>query len=115
VQQRATGKGHYRLARVSLQPLPYWLQPVYALNGDTGALVWQYTTGNAVASSPAVANGVVYVEADDGNLYALDAGTGALLWQYATGGTLYASPAVANGTVYVGSFNGVWAFDLPNH
>ncbi len=34
---------------------------VYALNASTGALLWKYTTGNYVDSSPAVANGVVYI------------------------------------------------------
>ena len=53
-------------------------------------------------SSPAVANGVVYVGSDDGNVYALNAATGAKLWSYATG-KLESSPAVANGVVYVGT------------
>ena len=39
-----------------------------------------------VVSSPAVANGVVYVGSYDGNVYALNASTGALLWSYTTGG-----------------------------
>ena len=34
---------------------------LYALNASTGALLWKYTTGEQVYSSPAVANGVVYV------------------------------------------------------
>ena len=36
-------------------------------------------------SSPAVANGVVYIGSGDGNVYALNASTGAKLWSYATG------------------------------
>ena len=65
-------------------------------------------------SSPAVANGVVYVGSDDDNLYALNASTGALLWEYTTGGFFFnSSPAVANGVVYVGSYDGnLYAFDL---
>ena len=51
---------------------------VYALNASTGALLWQYTTGNSVSSSPAVADGVVYVGSNDDNMYALNASTGAL-------------------------------------
>ena len=66
-------------------------------------LKWSYTTGGGVESSPAVANGVVYVGSDDGNLYALDASTGALLWSYTTGDIVFSSPAVANGIVYFGS------------
>jgi outer membrane protein assembly factor BamB len=34
---------------------------VYALDAATGAFKWSYKTGNEVSSSPAVANGVVYV------------------------------------------------------
>ena len=56
----------------------------YALNARTGAKLWSYKTrGNEVSSSlPAVANGVVYVGSDDGNVYALNAITGAKLWSY---------------------------------
>jgi hypothetical protein len=59
-----------------------------------------------VFSSPAVANGVVYVGSDDSNVYALNATTGAKLWGFTTGYWVYSSPAVANGTVYVGSVDG---------
>ncbi len=54
-------------------------------------------------SSPAVANGVVYVGILDGNVYALNASTGTTLWSYATGAGrfLTSSPAVANGVVYI--------------
>jgi outer membrane protein assembly factor BamB len=72
-----------------------------------------------VRSSPAVANGVVYVGSDDGRLYAFGAGgcgaaTCAPLWSYATGSAVRSSPAVANGMVYVGSDDGrLYAFGLP--
>src|SRR5271163_197054 len=48
-------------------------------------LKWSYRTGASVTSSPAVANGVLYVGSYDHNVYALNADTGALLWKYATG------------------------------
>ena len=58
-------------------------------------------------SSPAVANGVVYVGSEDDNVYALNASTGAKLWSYTPPATLCtSSPAVANGVVYVGSQDG---------
>jgi len=51
-----------------------------------------------VFSSPAVANGVVYVGSQDGNVYALNASTGARLWGFTTGGSVFfSSPGVANG------------------
>jgi len=97
---------------------------VCALRASTGVRLWQYNTGiqNMVHSSPAVANGVVYVGSGDtgaythhryGNVYALDAKTGAKLWSYTTPNLVTSSPAVANGVVYVGSDDGnVYAFGL---
>ena len=67
-----------------------------------------------VYSSPAVANGVVYVGSEDYKLYALDVVTGARKWSYATGSFIESSPAVANGMVYiVSSDHNVYAFHLP--
>jgi outer membrane protein assembly factor BamB len=80
-------------------------------------LNWTGTTGGIESSSPAVANGVVYVGSDDGKLYAFDAAgatncagspkTCAPLWTATTGEAVSLSPAVANGVVYV------TATDLP--
>jgi hypothetical protein len=71
---------------------------------------WTGTTGSSIYSSPAVANGVVYVGSADWKLYAFPAscGTGGAacspLWTGLTGAPIdYSSPAVANGVVYVGS------------
>jgi outer membrane protein assembly factor BamB len=65
-------------------------------------LLWTYTTGGPIYTSPSVADGVVYVASTDGNTYALKASTGALLWSYPMG-AYFSSPAVTNGVVYVGS------------
>ena len=43
---------------------------------------WSFTTGSSVLSSPAVANGVVYVGSNDNNVYALNATSGAKLWSF---------------------------------
>jgi len=73
---------------------------------DTNALIWSYTQGSYVDSSPAVANGKVYFGSDDHNVYCLNAFTGAGIWSYTTGNSVhYSSPAVANGKVYVGSYD----------
>src|SRR5438105_12180650 len=63
-------------------------------------LDWSSPTGGVIGSSPAVANGVVYIGSDDGKMYALDAKTGTRLWSYRTGNIIDSSPAVANGGVY---------------
>jgi outer membrane protein assembly factor BamB len=87
------------------------------------APLWTATTGGELGmSSPAVANGVVYVGSQDGKVYALDAagstncsGTPTScspLWTADTGGGAeFSSPAVANGVVYAGSGNNLYAFD----
>ena len=41
-----------------------------------GLVQWNFTTGNGVFSSPAVANGMTYVGSHDGKVYVLDAATG---------------------------------------
>ena len=69
-----------------------------------GQLVWRYLTGDGVLSSPAVANGVVYVGSNDDYVYALNASMGTLKWRYLTGSSVYSSsPAITNGVVYIGS------------
>jgi outer membrane protein assembly factor BamB len=79
---------------------------------------WTAETGGFVYSSPAVANGVVYVGSSDKKLSAFKAdGCGQVrcgaLWTAETGGSVYSSPAVANGVVYVGSFDKkLYAFHL---
>ena len=46
---------------------------VYALDAETGELVWSYDTDDSVFSSPAAVDGVVYIGSDDGHVCALDA------------------------------------------
>jgi outer membrane protein assembly factor BamB len=80
-------------------------------NVGTLGLKWQNPLGVPssaffLESSPAVANGVVYVGSVEGIVYALNANTGARLWSFATGREVESSPAIANGVVYVGSDDG---------
>lgn len=73
---------------------------------------WAYETGGDVESTPAVADGMVYVGSDDGNVYGLNAATGKKVWSYTpvvpsgSPGPIIASPAVANGRVFVDSTDG---------
>ncbi len=43
---------------------------LYALDAVTGTLKWSYATGGPIVSSPAIANGVVYIGSTDDNVYA---------------------------------------------
>jgi outer membrane protein assembly factor BamB len=59
-----------------------------------------------IESSPAVANGVVYIGSNNGYIYALNAASGIQLWNYSTSNPVWSSPAVVNGVVYIGSTDG---------
>ncbi len=43
---------------------------LYALDAITGAILWSYSMGDGIDSSPAVVNGVVYIGSYDGKVYA---------------------------------------------
>jgi len=81
----------------------------YATDGPTNfvKLLWTFSTGAAVWSSPAVVDGFVYVGSRDGNVYCLNSSSGVPLWNYQTYSVIeFSSPAVVDGCVYIGADNG---------
>jgi len=76
-------------------------------------LKWNIPIGDLIESSPAVANGIVYVASENGKLHAIDAVTGQQKWIATTQGSiLQSSPAIANNLVYIGSGDGkLYAFN----
>jgi len=87
----------------------------HILNADNVSYLhqkWTVAMGDKVGSSPAVANGTVYIGSHDRRLYAFDASSGQQKWVASTGGSIGSSPAVANGVVYIGSYDyKLYAFD----
>jgi polyvinyl alcohol dehydrogenase (cytochrome) len=77
---------------------------VIAFTGDTSQELWRFQVGNGgnTLSGVAVANGVVYFSAMDGNLYAVRASDGAGLAQVAIGAHT-SGPSVSGGRVFVGT------------
>lgn len=43
----------------------------YAVDADSGELLWQWRTGNYVRAAPVVVDGVVFIASGDGNVYAV--------------------------------------------
>ena len=104
---------------------------LYALDAGTGAVRWAFKTADTIHSSPAVADGMVYVGNMESRLYAVNADTGEQRWHFQAGTDstyfnqhgLQSSPVVANGRVYIGGRDGglhvvdaqtgeaVWKFD----
>lgn len=80
---------------------------------STNNVLWTYTTGGKISSSPAVVDGTLFISSTDGKLYALNADNGAFLWSYTLGPAIspsecQSSPAVVDGVVYVGYVNGMF-------
>src|SRR4030042_4567440 len=71
---------------------------------STNQTQWIFTTSSDAFSSPAVADGKLYIGASDGRVYCLNAATGALIWSYKTGRQA-GSPPVAVGRVDLGSWD----------
>ncbi len=70
---------------------------------DSLVLLWKFKTGAEVKSSPAVADGRVFVGSCDESVYAIDLATGQKVWSYKTGGSVEAAPCVLEGRAFVGS------------
>jgi eukaryotic-like serine/threonine-protein kinase len=117
---------------------------LYAIDFNSGKLIWRYDTKGrsvnparfdfdrqAILSSPAVVDGVVYIGSRDSHLYAVDAAKGTLRWivDYEKDGFTWAisSPAVHDDVVYMGTADGhfvhalratdgqeIWRFKMPD-
>jgi outer membrane protein assembly factor BamB len=78
---------------------------LYALDADRGSLNWLFPTGRAIASSPVVTGGTVYL-ASGQTLYAIDTSSGEERWHYPATDEIGTSPAVVDGVIYVGAKDG---------
>src|SRR5580704_11552288 len=95
--------------------LPYTLVPSgqqitwgawSALDVATGKILWQTadpTPGSIDRGSVSVANGVMYVGSNSGQMYALNTATGNILWSFASGGSVIDGPSIVDGALYWGS------------
>ena len=82
---------------------------VVALNGATGAVLWNVSLGTAVYSSLTMgANGVVYFGSfDDGVLHGWNATTGSELFTFTSNSQVMSTPTLgSDGTVYFASDDG---------
>lgn len=85
---------------------------VYAINAETGEVLWTFVTKVETLSEPLIHDGVLYVLNGNNTLYALDAASGKQMWLYARQDTAPISvrggskPAFRNGTIYVGFSDG---------
>ena len=92
---------------------------MYALLESDGSMVWRYRNSDGFLSSPLIADGKVFIGANDDRMYVFNETDGIVLWEYHVqeGGstqTFGSSPALYEGTVIIGCCNGfVYAFGEP--
>ncbi len=75
-------------------------------SANSAKVLWNYTTGRMVQSSPAVVSGYVCVGSRDGQVYCLNASSGEPIWIRTIKSEVWSSPAIYNGYVYFGADDG---------
>lgn len=83
---------------------------IYAVNAQSGKLVWKYKTGQVVHTNPVISGNRLFIGSFDGWFYCLDKRTGMLSWKFKSVGQRYfpkgefnGSAAVYGNTVFVGA------------
>lgn len=74
---------------------------------DKPEVLWKFEAGDAIASTAAISDGIVYFGSDDEHLYALDFVTGALRWKFKAEAFVRSSPTVTDEFVIFGDDEGV--------
>lgn len=79
---------------------------VYALDANSGRLVWRLKGGRMFKGSPCLYENRLYIGNTDNLLRCIDAETGRTLWRHDTGKDLDSSPCVINDRLYVAGESG---------
>ena len=79
----------------------------FALDAETGKVLWERQIGRLNASSPAYHKGRLYiVNLVPGHIVKMDAATGKVIWKHRLPGRAESSPLVLGNSVYFGSEDG---------
>jgi len=79
----------------------------YALNAQTGEIVWGFKTGDDGPTAAVVAEGCVAYNTESCTLYVHDAKSGNVLWHRWLGDPLMSQPAIADGRLFMAYPGGV--------
>jgi outer membrane protein assembly factor BamB len=109
---------------------PFYAQPVlagstlligsadhilYAIDAQSGQLLWKYQTQGEIIASVAVSDGIVYLASSDTGLYALDLSNGVQEWQFNSDNWNWATPVVVGNRVYLASMDHhIYCLDTAN-
>ncbi len=85
---------------------------LYALDQNTGAIVWRTSVGNYLTdSTPDLEGQVLFIAVHSSKLEALNAHSGQVYWTFETGDKIQAPPLVAGKRVLLASRTTVWSLD----
>ncbi|MEJ7763677.1 MAG: PQQ-binding-like beta-propeller repeat protein, partial [Thermomicrobiales bacterium] len=80
---------------------------IVALDANSGTINWSFsfTALGLSMSTPAAADGIVYIGTHDGIVRAIDSRTGLERWGSKAGQSISSSPAISDGLIFVGSYD----------
>jgi outer membrane protein assembly factor BamB len=81
---------------------------VYCLDAETGQVLWEREIGVAMAASPTLEDGILYVGAFDGKVHAIDADSGEPIeaFDFQAENWIWSTPLLADAQLYVTSLDG---------
>lgn len=112
----------YRMSRYS----PTHAETPKAMGPNTSALLWTRYLSAPIASSPSIADSMVFIGTMDGAFHALDMTAGQTIWSISVGSPISSTPAVDEGVIIFGSqkpgkiyavdeYTGIirWTYEIP--
>lgn len=76
---------------------------VYALNMNTGKLVWSSELNGSILGALTLgSDGVLFAGTLGDSVYALNTSSGKIIWQQQLSSRIWSAPAIGNGSMYVG-------------
>lgn len=79
---------------------------LYAIDLESGELLWRFKAGGAIAGTPALSDGALFFGGLNSRFYAIDAESGAELWHVQTDGWVWGGPQAQSDVVYFGDLSG---------
>ena len=80
---------------------------VYALELDSGEVVWKNKLESKFWAAPALSGGLLYLGSTDGKFYALNSDNGEIVWEFSPGDVIRSSPIVVGDYVLFGTMSGI--------
>jgi eukaryotic-like serine/threonine-protein kinase len=87
---------------------------IYALNPDSGALVWQQDLGGSSVGTPTLSEdgGTIFIGSFGGGMFSLDARRGTINWNIPIESWIWAGPALTETRLFFGDLDGnLYALD----